>query len=107
MKIRILIISFLFISIGWSQNHFDRHNPTVDFQTNIQRYNKDYELVDESALISDSSILEEINLFTIDALRINDEDLIINYRGLNIEIIIYSRQKAIENNAYFTEPLNK
>lgn len=104
------IISAFAISIvitGFGQNHLERHNSGKIHYTNIDRYKIDYELVDESLLGIDSTVLNEIDMRTIDALRKEDVDTIINHRHLNFEIIIYSKQRAITNKAHFTEPINK
>jgi len=107
MKYYVSVLAISLVFLGFGQNNLERYNPSGNPVSNIERYKLDYELVDESLLFTDSTILNEINMRTIDALRKEDVDTVINYRNLNIEIRIYSKQKAIANKAYFTEPINK
>ncbi len=59
------------------------------------RYKKDYELVDESLLDSDSTFLENIPQHTGYFMRQDSEDFIIEYRGMNV--LLYSRKRMHAN----------
>lgn len=110
MKKTLFIIVVLAMSSSYSnaQNTIARYGTTNNqIPSNIQRYGIDYELVDQSLLGQDSLILNDLNLLTIDAYREEANDVIFVYKGLDISIKVYSRMRASENKAYFTEPLNK
>lgn len=77
------------------QNQSERFAPSVQHTlTNIDRYKIDYELVDQSSIVSDNSILSEINLERIELLRHETDDVISLDKNTGLEIIIYSVQKA-------------
>ena len=59
------------------------------------RYKKDYELVDESVIDSDSTFLENIHHHTGYFMRQDFEDFIVEYRGMNV--LLYSRKRMYAN----------
>lgn len=66
------------------------HTPSL---TNIQRYNIEYKLDDESILGSDSTILNTIDLDRLEFVRKEQEDVVFYDKDLNLDVIVFSFEK--------------
>lgn len=98
MKKTLLLIILFNMSISYLNAQV---NPTERFithsahiPTNIERYKIDYEIVDQSLIESDMSILTELNLERIEHLRHETDDVMTVDKNTGIEIVIYSVQKV-------------
>ncbi len=101
MKKHILLVFALFslTTLSFSQNITERHQTPVEIPSNIDRYKVDYELVDESLIATDNSILTSLNLDAIEAVRLETEDTIYFDEVAEIELRVYSVAKtAIRKN---------
>ena len=96
MKKHILVALILMAvaPISFSQSITDRYQTPVDTPSNIERYKIDYELVDESLIAADKSILNLLNLDAIDRVRQESEDVIYFDEVNEIELRVYSIAKT-------------
>lgn len=93
-NILLLVLLLLFGTLGYSQNSTERYiSNAPHVATNIERYKKEYELIDESLIVQDNSILNSINLSRLDYNRKPNEDVIYFDKRINLNILIYSEQK--------------
>lgn len=103
MKIILTVLSANFIFVGWGQASTDRYVTPIDIPTNIERYNIDYKLVDESVLVSDSLILNQIDLDSLDALRFEEHSVTVHDNATNLDVILFHEKKSkISNNNFNT-----
>lgn len=100
MKILLLTMSLSVVSIGWGQNDTSRHISGANIASNIERYNKDYELVNEDALISDSSILNSLNLSSMEYLRHATIDQVYRDVDNGVAVLIYSEFRMRKTGDY-------
>ena len=101
MKRLLLIMSIFVVSIGWGQST-ERYVTPMELPTNIERYNVDYKLVDESVIVSDSSILSQIDLDILDSMRAIDHNVVVNDVNTGLEIILFYKKKSARINSLNT-----
>jgi len=101
MKRLLLIMSIFVVSIGWGQST-ERYVTPMELPTNIERYNVDYKLVDESVIVSDSSILSQIDLDRLDSMRAIDHNVVVNDVNTGLEIILFYKKKSARINSLNT-----
>ena len=98
MKKTLLLIALFSLSNSYLDaqiNSTERFiTQSAHIPTNIERYKVDYEIVDQSIIESDQSILSELNLERIEYLRHETDDVITIDKNTGIEIVIYSVQKV-------------
>ena len=94
MNIFLTLISLSFTSIIWSQSLTERYITPVEVPTHIERYNVDYKLVDESVIVSDSSILNQIDLDGLDPLRSEFDNVVVHDVVTNLEVILFYKRKT-------------
>ncbi len=102
-----LLVALILIAvapISFCQNITDRHQTPIDTPSNIERYKIDYELVDESLIATDNSILNSIDLSRLEFVRHETEDILFFDKTLNIELRVYSVQKATQRKRNSTSP---
>lgn len=97
-----LVVSVLLIadsSISQTiPNQHDRFHSFPSFTEDLSikdLYNVEYKLVDEAHL-GDSTILLQLNPLTLEYFRKDTKDFVLNYKGLNIDILIFSRERIAE-----------
>ena len=101
MKRLLLIMSIFVVSIGWGQST-ERYVTPMELPTNIERYNVDYKLVDESVIVSDSSILSQIDLDRLDSMIAIDHNVVVNDVNTGLEIILFYKKKSARTNSLNT-----
>ena len=94
-------MSIFVVSIGWGQST-ERYVTPMELPTNIERYNVDYKLVDESVIVSDSSILSQIDLDRLDSMRAIDHNVVVNDVNTGLEIILFYKKKSARINSLNT-----
>lgn len=102
-----LSILFLFgISLcSFGQADLSTHTKNMQepiIGSNIERYNIEYRLVDETLLNSDSTILNSLNIDKLDYFRKDSEDSIFLDKNSGIEVIVFSFDRIRTKN---TNPL--
>ena len=70
--------------------------------SNIERYNVEYKLVDETLLSSDSAILNNLDIDRLDFFRKDIEDFIFLDKSSGLEVIVFSFERIRTKN---TNPL--
>ncbi len=98
MKTLLTLISLSFTSLIWSQSITERYVVPVDTPTNIERYNIDYKLVDESVIATDNSILNLIDLDALDSQRLPDTNVIVHDNTTNLDVILFNKKRSINPN---------
>ena len=94
MKILLLTMSLCFVSIGWAQTSTDRYMTTELVPSNLERYNIDFKLVDESVIVSDSSILNQIDMINLETFRAQDQNVIVNDAVTGLDVILFYKKKS-------------
>lgn len=86
--------SLLTVTYASSQNSTSRYFSTPEIPSNVERYNVDYTLKNYVFVNGDSTILEQIDLASIEHLRSATEnvELLDNNTG-EIIILFYSKRK--------------
>ncbi|MGB0915189.1 MAG: hypothetical protein ACPGVI_03910 [Crocinitomicaceae bacterium] len=91
--------------IGVSTFSFGQNNPntpskrmqTENNRSNIQLYNIEYKLVDESIIAMDSTVLNNMNLERFDYVRLKSEDIVFFDKEQNLEVVVFSFDKIRGN----------
>lgn len=92
----LLLLGVSTFSIGQSNElELTKQNQASSIGTNIERYNVEYNLEDESIIVSDSSILNTLNLNILDFNRTKDEDVTVFDRNSGLSIVVYSYNKIL------------
>ncbi len=77
---------------AYSQTSKVRENQSVP--TNIQRYGNDYELVDFTLNTHNQSILETLDLASVEHLRLDTEDIIVSLPNSDYQILLYAKDRV-------------
>lgn len=98
MNIFLTLISLSFTSIIWSQSLTERYITPVEVPSHVERYNVDYKLVDESVIVSDSSILNQIDLDGFEYMRSETQNVTVHDSVTNLDIILFYKKKTKTTN---------
>jgi len=97
MKRTFILIGALLLSghFSFGQNSTERYITNAPhLPTNIERFKMDYELVDNSLVATDKSLLETLELWRIEYVREDNQDVVFFEKNAGIEILVYSREKT-------------
>lgn len=93
---KIVTISMIFELLSFlSYSQTQRQLSEPIYITMKDRYKFDYELVNESLLGADSSILNGITNDFLEEFRETNQDVVIRNEELNTDILIYSKNRVI------------
>ncbi len=92
----LILLGASYFSYGQT-NHLEltKKNQPSSIGTNLERYNVEYRLVDESIITSDSSVLSTLNLNILDYNRTKSEDVVVFDRNSGLNIIVYSFERIV------------
>ena len=99
----ILLFGVSFCSFGQADlSTHTRSSQESIIGSNIQRYNYEYKLVDESVLNADSTILSNLDLNILEYYRLPSEDVVVFDRISGLSIIAFSFDKIRSKNTGHT-----
>lgn len=99
----LFVFGITFCSFGQADlSAHTRHMQGSIIGTNIQRYNYEYKLVDETVLNADSTILSNLDLNILEYYRLPSEDVVVFDRISGLSIIAFSFDKIRSKNAGHT-----
>lgn len=105
---RIILLFCLGLSttISHAQNT-EKYAEPIRVRTNIERYKLDYELVDGTVIAGDNSILNSLELFRIEYVRQESDDVVFLDKNSGLEILVYSNQKVALRKKSNTATINR
>ena len=101
-NIILTIISLSFISTVSgqvnSESVSERNITPITLPTNIERYGIDYKLEDESVIASDSSILNMIDLESLEPMRSEVQNVTVQDSVTSLDVILFHERKSKRSN---------
>jgi len=92
-KLIILIIVSTFSGLAFSQSIEERAAVAQEIKSNIERYNVDYKILDESLIESDSSVLNLIDLDHLGNFRNETSNVVITDKRTGIKVVLFFKKE--------------
>lgn len=102
MKSTLLLILVFLTSSNFSFGQLsltERQMTPAYIPNHIERYNVDYRLVDESIIVSDSSVLSQIDLEGLESNRALDHDVTVHDIATGLDIILFYKKRGVKPNS--------
>ncbi len=100
----LLLLFILFSSLGFTQNISSRYAVPITPPTPMERYGIDYELKDYIFINGDSTVLNQLDLNSIEQYRSMSEDVEIIDSNTGLTIILFY-EKRQRNTNYLNQKL--